>query len=202
MPRRPYDDGTEMLPGMEARGEPRPIRPMDRAGGRAIDKGDLPRIRVSAPKPSAQAMQLSRIRIAVRSLGILVVALVVLYTLHRAEQFLIRDARFAMNAPDGASEAPAVEIRGAAHASARAIQAVFNDDSGRSVYLLPLDDRRAAVRNVDWVKDASIARVWPNRVLVSVSERRPVAFVPLTSSRFGLIDEHGVILPSAPRRFH
>ena len=69
------------------------------------------------------------------------------------------------------------------------------------MYLLPLSDRRAALRSVDWVKDASIARLWPNRVVVSVSERKPVAFLTLAASRFALIDEDGVILPPAPDRF-
>jgi cell division protein FtsQ len=55
---------------------------------------------------------------------------------------------------------------------------------------------------VDWVKDAAVARVWPNRLLVNVSERTPVAFVTLAPSRFGLIDEDGVILPPATDRFH
>ena len=201
MPRMPYE-GTRMLPGMDASDEPRAARPLDRAIDRNVDRSDLPRVRVNAPKPPAKSIPLSRIRIAVRSVAVLVVALAVLYALHQTEQFLIRDSRFAMNGPDGSPETSTLEIRGAAHASARAIQAVFNDDSGRSVFSLPLDDRRAALRNVDWVKDASIARVWPNRVLVKVAERRPVAFVPITSTRFGLIDEDGVILPSAPDRFH
>ena len=72
---------------------------------------------------------------------------------------------------------------------------------GRSVYLLPLTDRQEALRSVDWVKDASIARLWPNRVLVSVEERKPVAFLTLGPSRFALIDDEGVILPPAPDRF-
>jgi len=191
-----------MLPGMDTSDEPRAARPIDRAADRSIDRNDLPRVRVSAPRPSAKSISLSRVRVAVRSLAIAVLALAVLYGLHQTEQFLIRDTRFAMNGPEGSPETSTLEVRGAAHASARSIQAVFSDDSGRSVYLLPLEDRRAALRNVDWVKDASIARVWPNRVLVKIAERRPVAFVPLTSSRFGLIDEDGVILPSAPDRFH
>jgi cell division protein FtsQ len=116
------------------------------------------------------------------------------------EQFLIRDPRFALNGVDGASST--LEIRGAAHASEASLEAAFREDSGRSVYVLPLSDRRSALRTVDWVKDAAVARVWPNRVLVSVSERTPVAFVTLAPSRFGLIDEEGVILPPATDRFH
>jgi cell division septal protein FtsQ len=37
--------------------------------------------------------------------------------------------------------------------------------------------------------------------MVHVAERAPVAFVTLSSSRFALIDEDGVILPSAKDRF-
>ena len=59
----------------------------------------------------------------------------------------------------------------------RAIEAVFAEDFGRSVYLIPLSERRASLRTVDWVKDASVARFWPNRVVVGVTERKPVAFV-------------------------
>ena len=125
----------------------------------------------------------------------------VLFAWHRLEQFLIRDPRFALNGPDGSPDTATLEILGAAHASRRQIEAVFADDSGRSVYLLPLTDRRATLRTVDWVKDASIARLWPNRVLVSIDERKPVAFVTLTPSRFALIDEDGVILPPATDRF-
>jgi cell division protein FtsQ len=66
---------------------------------------------------------------------------------------------------------------------------------------MPLSDRRDTLRTVDWVRDASIARLWPNRVIVQVSERTPVAFVTLSSSRFGLIDEDGVILPPTRDRF-
>jgi len=73
---------------------------------------------------------------------------------------------------------------------------------GRSIYLLPLAGRRATLRTVDWVKDAAVLRLWPNRVLVRVAERRPVAFVTLAASRYGLIDEDGVILPPATDRFH
>ena len=118
---------------------------------------------------------------------------------HRLEQFLIRDPRFALAGVDG--ETPGVEIAGAAHASRAQIERVFSIDLGRSVYLLPMTERRDTLRTVDWVKDASIARLWPNRVVVRVEERKPVAFVTLAPSRFALIDEDGVILPPAPDRF-
>jgi cell division protein FtsQ len=84
----------------------------------------------------------------------------------------------------------------------RTIENVFADDYGRSLYLVPLEERLAALRTVDWVRDASIARVWPNRIMVNVTERTPVAFVTLPPSRFAMIDADGVILPPAKDQFN
>lgn len=142
---------------------------------------------------------ISTARIVAIAMAFCAVLLGSFYLFHRLELFLIRDPRFALAGADG--EAPGVEIHGAAHASRAQIERVFAIDLGRSVYLLPMTDRRETLRTVDWVKDASIARLWPNRVVVRVEERKPVAFVTLASSRFALIDEDGVILPPAPDRF-
>jgi cell division protein FtsQ len=84
---------------------------------------------------------------------------------------------------------------------------VFREDFGRSVYLLSLTERRRALLDIDWVKEASVSRAWPNTIQVKIVERKPVAFVPLPSApdaaaSFALIDEEGVILrPRTPARF-
>jgi cell division protein FtsQ len=126
----------------------------------------------------------------------------VLYIFHRVEQFLILDPRFALNGGDGsAAAAETLQIIGISHASRSALEGVFAGDSGRSVYLIPLSDRRTTLRTVDWVKDATVARLWPNRVLVRVDERKPVAFITLRSGAAALIDADGVILPPTQGRF-
>jgi len=155
------------------------------------------RARARGPAPARRGISTGRI-VAI-ALAFCVVLIASLYLFHRLEQFLIRDPRFALAGTDG--DTAAVEIFGAAHASRSQIERVFAIDLGRSVYLLPLADRRDALKTVDWVKDASIARLWPNRVVVRVEERKPVAFLTLGPSRFALIDEDGVILPRAPDRF-
>ena len=157
-----------------------------------------PRVRVSNPQPTS----VPRLKIAVWVVMLTVALVISLYGWHQIEQFLIHDSRFAVNGPEGAEDASAIQIQGAQHASQRAIEAAFADDLGRSIYLVPLAGRRATLRTVDWVKDATVARMWPNRVLVRVAERKPVAFVTLAASRYGLIDEDGVILPPATDRFH
>jgi cell division protein FtsQ len=141
-----------------------------------------------------------------RLIAVTVAAAVVLigslYAFHTLEQFLIRDVRFTLNAPGSEPNgSESLEISGSAHTSARNIEAVFAEDFGRSVYLIPLSDRRAALRTVDWIKDASVARFWPNRIVVGVSERKPVAFITVGPGRPALIDEEGIILPPAQDRF-
>jgi len=180
MPRKPYE-GMDLLPGMEP-----------------ADSAPRPRARVSAGQPRPP----SRLKIALRVMVVTLILAVSLYAFHRLEQFLIRDSRFAMSGTDGSAVATTLDVQGAEHASRRAIESVFAEDMGRSVYLLPLADRRATLQTVDWVKDASVARLWPNRVVVRVTEREPVAFLTLGPSRFGLIDAEGVILPQSPGRFH
>jgi cell division protein FtsQ len=174
-----------MLPGFETgmEDEPPPVT--------------KPRTR-PAPTP-APRISPTRVVFSIFALGLLLVAS--FYAFHRVEQFLIGDPRFALNGPEGSPETSTLDIAGAAHASRRQIEAVFAEDSGLSVYLMPLSQRRATLRSIDWVRDASVARFWPNRVLVTVTERSPVAFVTLGPSRFALIDEDGVILPPATDRF-
>jgi cell division protein FtsQ len=157
-----------------------------------------PRPRVSNPPETP----IPRLKIAVWVVGLTVALVISLLAWHRLEQYLIHDPRFAMNGPDAADDASVIQIQGAQHASRRAIEGAFAEDMGQSIYLLPLEERRSTVRTVDWVRDATVMRLWPNRVVVRVAERKPLAFVTLPGSRYGLIDEDGVILPPATARFH
>jgi cell division protein FtsQ len=112
------------------------------------------------------------------------------------EQFLIRDPRFALGDPDNS-----LLITGAEHASRRALEEVFAEDFGRSAYLVPLGDRRMTLKTVAWVKDATVSRLWPNRLVTRVVERKPVAYFASSSPRSALVDEDGVILPPTGERF-
>jgi cell division protein FtsQ len=156
------------------------------------------------PRTTASASTSSRVptwRIVAGGFITLVCLLVGLVAFHYVERFLIIDPRFALNGEDATAGSAGVEVTGAAHASQRAIQAVFAEDQGRSLYVIPIAERRSTLQAVDWVRDASVVRIWPNRLLVAIDERKPVAFLTLGGSRFGLIDEDGVILPPAQDRF-
>ncbi len=121
------------------------------------------------------------------------------FQLHQYVRF---DERFLVPGPPAPGEAPpAFSITGAVHVSRARVERLFENDFGRSLLLLPLDARRKQLLAIDWVEDASVTRLWPNRVVVRIKERTPVAFADLGGgrARMALIDAHGVILESPER---
>jgi cell division protein FtsQ len=120
------------------------------------------------------------------------------------DSFMVRDPRFGMEA---------LEFRGLVYTNRARLRSVFDSDFGRSVFDISLAERRRHVLAVDWVSAASISRIWPNKLIVTVRERQPVAFAKLpigdlfragsTRYRMALIDEEGVLLTIPPHvRFH
>jgi cell division protein FtsQ len=112
---------------------------------------------------------------------------------------LDRDAGVALNSRD-------FTITGLEHARRARVLRVFENDFGRNIFQIPIDERRRKLLAVDWVEHASVSRVWPNRIAVRIWERKPVAFVNLTleggrkqGSRLALIDAYGVILDRPER---
>jgi cell division protein FtsQ len=92
-------------------------------------------------------------------------------------------------------------ILGLQRASRARVLKVFENDFGGNIFKIPVDERRRRLLAVDWVERASVSRIWPNRVVVRIWERQPVAFVNLTPDgarghnlRLSLIDAYGVIL--------
>ena len=119
-----------------------------------------------------------------------------LYALHLTEGFLMRDPRFVFAGPqEPGEESRNLQIEGVTHASRAHVASAFGPDFGKSVYLVPLAERRRNLLAVNWVRDATVLRVWPNEVLVRITERSPVAFVQPPQSETALIDADGVLLP-------
>ena len=92
----------------------------------------------------------------------------------------------------------ALTVEGLQYASRSKVQRVFAGDFDRSIFAVPLDERRHRLLAIDWVEDASISRVWPDRLVVRIRERRPVAFVQFGTAVL-LIDAHGVLLDQPPQ---
>lgn len=115
----------------------------------------------------------------------------------RAHLYALGDTQFVLSSEDRG----ALTLQGVTYAARAKLLRVFAGDWGRSTFAVPLDERRRRLLAVDWVEDAAVSRIWPNRLLVRITERRPVAFVSLplhgasgTAARFLLVDAQGVLL--------
>jgi cell division protein FtsQ len=70
---------------------------------------------------------------------------------------------------------------------------VFGEDVGRNVFFVPLNDRRRQLEKIPWIEKATVMRVLPDQLRISVVERTPVALVR-HGQQIGLVDANGVLL--------
>lgn len=105
--------------------------------------------------------------------------------------WLMHDARFVV------PSASAVEFVGNVHATREQLLNVFGEDIERNIFYVPLAERRAELEQIPWVAHATVMRLLPNHLRVSIVERIPVAFVR-NGSRIGLVDANGVLLGMPP----
>jgi cell division protein FtsQ len=127
-------------------------------------------------------------------------AFLVVAAFHRVESFLINDQRFHLaGSPEYGKVPENLNLAGLQRASQPEILRVFENDFGRSLYLLPVKERREALLQVAWVKDATVSRRWPNQLHVRIVEREPVAVAQVNvrdaAPTFQMIDVDGVLLP-------
>jgi cell division protein FtsQ len=108
---------------------------------------------------------------------------------YRASLFVTSDPRFTLSH----DRKDALTILGLTYASRSRVQRIFAGDFDRSIFSVPLAERRRRLLAIDWVEDASVSRVWPDRLVIRIRERTPVAFVSLRSGSL-LIDAQGVLL--------
>jgi cell division protein FtsQ len=115
----------------------------------------------------------------------------------KVRQYALTDPQFVLSRDNR----EALTVQGLVYASRSKVQRVFAGDFDRSIFAIPLEERRRRMLAVDWVEDASVSRIWPDRLVVRLRERKPVAFV-LFRSGVQLIDGYGVLLePPAQSQF-
>ena len=142
----------------------------------------------SARRKSMLATKWGRIGIALALLAILGV-LTSAFLLVRG--FFLHDARFRI---DGASS---IQILGNSEISHADLLGVFGPDLGHNLFTVPLATRRAELQQLPWVQSATVMRLLPNQLRVSIVERVPAAFVR-EGSTVSLVDANGVILSMPP----
>ncbi|HXA52573.1 MAG TPA: FtsQ-type POTRA domain-containing protein [Candidatus Acidoferrum sp.] len=116
---------------------------------------------------------------------------------YKVRQFVSTDPQFYLSR----ARKDAITIQGLRNASRWKVQRVFAGDYDRSIYLVPLTERQRRLEAIDWIESATVSRVWPDRIVVRVRERQPIAFVNLNRGVM-LIDAHGKLLePPAKSQF-
>ena len=120
------------------------------------------------------------------------------------ERFFLESNMFAGPGPDGG--VPGIRVEGNRYTSRDRILLVFAQDLNKSIFRIPLAERRRRLLGIDWIEDASVMRIWPNQLIVKVRERHPVAFAKLQIGvsgkfRYLLIDGQGVLLGVPRQRF-
>jgi cell division protein FtsQ len=113
------------------------------------------------------------------------------------KNYLGRDGRFRIA---GASN---IEATGLTEVSRKQMLPVFGEDIGRNIFFVPLSERRHQLEEIPWVEHATVMRVLPDQIRVSLVERKPVAFVR-QGNTIGLVDANGVLLsmPAATMAQH
>ena len=119
--------------------------------------------------------------------GLLLVVGAFAFTLHLCKSFLEHDARFRIA---GTSNIQAV---GLAEVTRADILPVFGEDVGRNIFFVPLAERRKQLEQIPWIQHATVMRLLPDQIRISIVERQPVAFVR-HGQQIGLVDANGVLL--------
>lgn len=130
-------------------------------------------------------------------LGLMVLAAVCVSSAmagYKVRHFVSTDPQFYLSR----ERKDAITIEGLRNASRWKVQRVFAGDYDRSIYLVPLTERQRRLEAIDWIESASVSRVWPDRIVVRVRERHPIAFVNLNRGVM-LIDAHGKLLEPPPQ---
>jgi len=101
--------------------------------------------------------------------------------------YLERDGRFRIAGTGN------IQTSGLGEVTRSDILPVFGEDVGRNIFFVPLNERRKQLEKIPWIEKATVMRVLPDQLRISVVERTPVALVR-HGQQIGLVDANGVLL--------
>ncbi len=109
------------------------------------------------------------------------------FAVQAVRHYLDHDARFRIAGADN------LQVTGIGQVTRGDLLAIFGGDMGRNIFFVPLSERRTQIEQIPWVERATVMRLLPDRIQVSIVERKPVAFVR-QAGKIGLVDANGVLL--------
>ena len=110
---------------------------------------------------------------------------------YAVRNFLEHDSRFRIA---GTSN---IQATGLGQVSRAEMLPVFGEDIGRNVFFVPLNERRKQLEQIPWIEHATVMRLLPDQIRISVVERKPIAFLR-QGAQVGLVDANGVLLTEPP----
>lgn len=125
-------------------------------------------------------------RVFLAFIGFIVVAAMA-FAFNVCKSILEHDSRFRVG---GTSD---IQATGLAEVRRADVLPVFGEDIGRNIFFVPLSERRKQLEQIPWVEHATVMRLLPDQIRVSLVERQPVAFVR-HGQQIGLVDGNGVLL--------
>ena len=111
--------------------------------------------------------------------------------LWEARAMLLHDPRLVI------ASSSSIQITGNNHLTRPQLLSVFGEDVDRNLLTVSLSERRQELESLPWVEHATVMRLLPNKVRVTIVERTPVAFVR-QGKEIGLVDAKGVLLDLSP----
>lgn len=123
--------------------------------------------------------------------GVVAVFSVLAISAYSLRNFLEHDPRFRIA---GTSN---IQATGLAQVSRAEMLPVFGEDIGRNIFFVPLAERRKQLEQIPWIEHATVMRLLPDQIRITVVERKPIAFVR-QGSQVALIDSNGVVLSEPP----
>jgi cell division protein FtsQ len=123
--------------------------------------------------------------------GVVAVFSIVAIFVYALQNFLEHDARFRIA---GTSN---IQATGLGQVSRAEMLPVFGEDIGRNIFFVPLAERRKQLEQIPWIEHATVMRLLPDQIRISVVERKPIAFLR-QDSQVGLVDANGVLLTEPP----
>jgi cell division protein FtsQ len=149
--------------------------------------GDEPRKRRSSPPRNPWWRPASTVGRAFLASGLLIVACAFAYAYHECKVFFDHDSRFCISGTGN------IQAVGLADVNRSEILSVFGEDIGRNIFFVPLAERRKQLEAIPWIQQATVMRLLPDQLRITVVERQPVAFVR-HGQQIGLVDANGVLL--------
>ena len=188
---RPDLHGDEFSPRTSARREPPPTLADDDFDSRLLDldiEEESPFLRAQrrvpvrrGPLPRRTAQRLRGAALWGASLGLVLLAGFLVYS------YGAHSWRFRLESSDD------IAVSRLRHVTRAQVLEAFGTDLGRNVFFIPLDERKRQLERIPWVQSATVMRLLPGRLAVSVQERTPVAFAQI-GARIQLIDAEGVLM--------